>query len=255
MSVENNDKDIELQMSRLTRRSFLWGGAAIAAGLGGLGWLKSRTDDNGTIWPLRRVLELNERIARGLYSNKQLAPEFPVEMARQPRANGNIGIETVQDLDTWRLKVEGGAGESIEVSMEQIRLLPRIEMVAEFKCIEGWSTIVRWGGARLSDFISKYPPVAGSGGNAALPEYLGMETPDGEYYVGLDMASALHPQTLLAYEMNGEQLTQAHGAPLRLVTPVKYGVKNIKRIGVIRYSSSKTRDYWAEQGYDWYAGL
>jgi DMSO/TMAO reductase YedYZ molybdopterin-dependent catalytic subunit len=69
------------------------------------------------------------------------------------------------------------------------------------------------------------------------------------------MKSAMHPQTLLAFEHNGQPLTAEHGAPLRLVIPVKYGIKNIKRIGSIRYTNRKADDYWAEQGYDWFAGL
>ncbi len=80
------------------------------------------------------------------------------------------------------------------------------------------------------------------------------ETPDREYYVGLDMASALHPQTLLCYEMDGRPLTPDHGAPLRLVIPVKYGIKNLKRIGTIRFADVRPADYWAERGYDWYSG-
>ncbi len=82
-----------------------------------------------------------------------------------------------------------------------------------------------------------------------------METPDGDYYVGLDRASAMHPQTLLAYEMNGEPLTNAHGAPLRLLIPVKYGVKNLKRIGKISFADARPRDYWAENGYDYDCGF
>ena len=88
-----------------------------------------------------------------------------------------------------------------------------------------------------------------------LVRYVAMLTPNEGYYVGLDMASALHPQTLLCYEMNGEPLALEHGAPLRLVIPVKYGIKNLKRIGTITYTDQKPADYWAEQGYDWYAGL
>jgi len=84
---------------------------------------------------------------------------------------------------------------------------------------------------------------------------VGLETPDSGYYVGLDSDSALHPQTLLCYEMQGAPLTPAHGAPLRLVTPVKYGIKNIKRIGAIKFQDNRPADFWAEQGYDWYAGL
>ncbi len=107
-------------------------------------------------------------------------------------------------------------------------------MITRFCCIEGWSVVTSWGGARFSDFTRKfYPP-----GNP-LPHYVYMSTPDEDYYVGLDMKSAMHPQTLLAYEHNGKPLTEDHGAPLRLVIPVKYGVKNIKRIGSIQYTNSK----------------
>ena len=87
-----------------------------------------------------------------------------------------------------------------------------------------------------------------------LLDYAALATPGGGYYVGLDMASALHPQTLLCYEMDGRPLTPEHGAPLRLVIPVKYGIKNLKQIGTIRFTDVRPADYWAERGYDWYAG-
>ncbi len=95
--------------------------------------------------------------------------------------------------------------------------------------------------------IANYPPQHDS-------KFVGIETPDRAYYVGLDIESALHPQTLLAYEMNGAPLAALHGAPLRLAIPVKYGIKNIKRIGTIRYTNVRPADFWAERGYDWYAG-
>ena len=91
-------------------------------------------------------------------------------------------------------------------------------------------------------------------GISDLFRYVMLSTPDGAYYVGLDIESALHPQTLLCYEMNGQPLTRGHGAPLRLAIPVKYGIKNIKRIGTIRFTDERPADYWAERGYDWYAG-
>jgi DMSO/TMAO reductase YedYZ molybdopterin-dependent catalytic subunit len=82
-----------------------------------------------------------------------------------------------------------------------------------------------------------------------------MQTPGNGYYIGVEMVSALHPQSLLAYEMNGKPLENRHGAPLRLVIPVKYGIKNLKRIGRIEYTDTRPADYWAEQGYDYYSGL
>ena len=85
--------------------------------------------------------------------------------------------------------------------------------------------------------------------------YVGMITPDGTYYVGNDMPSMLQPQTLLCYEMNGKPLPQDQGYPLRLIIPVKYGIKHLKRVGVMYFSNEKPKDYWAEQGYDYFAGL
>ncbi|MCA1567739.1 MAG: molybdopterin-dependent oxidoreductase [Acidobacteria bacterium] len=148
------------------------------------------------------------------------------------------------------------------LTLDDIRALPRVEMTTELKCIEGWSTIVNWAGARFADFAARYQPPTREGGRAPdvrerpeeLVRYVGMETPDGGYYVGMDMPSALHPQTLLCYEMNGQPLTPEHGAPLRLVTPVKYGIKHIKRIGRITFTDERPGDFWAERGYDWYSG-
>jgi len=86
-------------------------------------------------------------------------------------------------------------------------------------------------------------------------DYVGLMTPDKGYYVGIDMPSAIHPQTILAYEMNGKPLPPNHGKPLRWIIPVKYGIKNLKRIGSITFSNQRPPDYWAEQGYDYYSGL
>ena len=146
------------------------------------------------------------------------------------------------------------------LTLDDIKSLPRVEMTTELKCIEGWSTVVNWAGARFSDFIVRFSPATRNGSQPDLSRagdfvrYVSMVTPDGGYYVGMDMPSILHPQTLLAYEMNGEPLTLQHGAPLRLVTPMKYGIKQIKRIGRISFTDERPTDYWGERGYDWYSG-
>ncbi len=146
------------------------------------------------------------------------------------------------------------------LTMDDIRALPRVEMTTELKCIEGWSTIVNWAGARFSDFVAKFLPVTKSGGvpdlnrPQDLASYVSLVTPDGGYYVGMDMQSILHPQTLLCYEMNGAPLSLEHGAPLRLVTPTKYGIKQLKRIGRITFTNERPADFWGERGYDWYSG-
>ncbi|HZH35305.1 MAG TPA: molybdopterin-dependent oxidoreductase [Pyrinomonadaceae bacterium] len=133
------------------------------------------------------------------------------------------------------------------LTLDDIKALPRVEMTTELKCIEGWSAVVNWTGIRFSDFAAKFAPPEST-------PYVSLVTPDGGYYVGMDMASMMHPQTLLAYEMNGAPLTLPHGAPLRLATTTKYGIKQIKRIGRIMFTNERPADFWAERGYDWYSG-
>jgi DMSO/TMAO reductase YedYZ molybdopterin-dependent catalytic subunit len=159
--------------------------------------------------------------------------------------NGDEGLDGEPAAD-WKLMVEGGNA----LSLDQIKVLPKVEQITQFKCIEGWNYIMKWGGAKLSDFADAHGP-----SGARQRPWVGLETPDAGYYVGLDRASAMHPQTLLAYEMNGQPLTNDHGAPLRLIIPVKYGIKNLKRIGKITFSDARPRDYWAENGYDYDSGF
>ena len=112
---------------------------------------------------------------------------------------------------------------------------------------------MHWGGFRLADFIEAYPPAKNERGE--YPQYVYMETPNGDYYTGYNLLACRHPQSLLCTEMAGKPLTQAHGAPLRLHMPIKYGYKQIKRIALIAYTDQKPDDYWTKLGYDWYAGL
>ncbi|RYG74157.1 molybdopterin-binding oxidoreductase [bacterium] len=254
--------EAEAQMSQMSRRSFLWAAVAGAGSLAGLRWIDTRRLDGGIPWPLRRVLDTQGEIARDLYSTARLAPTFPVSMAREPRANGDIGLGEDFDPSQWKLMVSGlYSGADLELTLAEIKKLPRTEIVTELKCIEGWSVIVHWAGVKVSDFMTKYPPATLSGEAPNLTKkpqdlmpYVGAQTPDGQYFVGLDIESVLHPQTLLCYEMNGKPLTLEHGAPLRLVTPTKYGIKHLKRLGSLQFTGIKPEDYWAQQGYDWYSG-
>jgi hypothetical protein len=264
------EAEVERQIGRLSRRGFVWSGVAVASGLAAFHWLDTRREDEGIPWPFRRVLELNEQLARDYYRNSRRAPTFSPQRVGD-RVNGDLGLSDDFDPDTWELSISGLATPprntdedepALVLTLRDIKALPRWEMVTELQCIEGWSVLVRWAGARLADLIARHPPATRSGDPPDVrkrPEdlvgYVAMATPDNGYYVGLDMESALHPQTLLCYEMNGQPLTSEHGAPLRLVIPVKYGIKNIKRIGTIRYTDTRPADYWAERGYDWYAGL
>lgn len=241
----------EHQLAVRTRRGFLTLGAGAVAAVAGWTWLLTRPEEDALPGPFRRMLGWNRKITNGLlFSDSHHAPEYEASRAMPIKKNGEIGLDDDLDMSSWELEVTPYNSQAkTELKMDDIYKLPRSEHTTEFKCIEGWSTIVHCAGTRLSDFTARY--AAGS----ERARYVGLETPDKEYFVGLDMPSALHPQTLLCYEMNGKPLEDAHGAPLRLIVPVKYGIKSLKRIGQITYSDEPPADYWAQSGYDYYAGL
>lgn len=223
------------------------------AGIAILGWsnLRNARQIDHVQKPIRKVLNTNEKIFKNLISNKHLAKTYPREKAaKKARVNGHIGLKSTLDSAGWRLRVAKLNGDTLFLSLDDIKKLPKIEYTFNFKCIEGWSQISNWGGVRFSEFAKHYgldPEIQ--------KKYMGLYTPDSEYYVGIDMASALHPQTILCYELNGKPLPLDQGYPLRLIIPIKYGVKSLKRIGTIYFSDEPPPDYWAERGYDYFIGL
>ncbi|ADW67723.1 oxidoreductase molybdopterin binding protein [Granulicella tundricola MP5ACTX9] len=190
------------------------------------------------------------------------APAAPDRSAMPPEfQKAFAAIDKENDGKPQRGQEEAGESDStldpgtpgLLLTMDDVLKMPRHEMVTQFKCIEGWSQIVQWGGVRLGDLLTAYPPARNADGS--LPKYVYMETPNGDYYTGYEMAECHHPQSLLVTEMSGKPITQEHGAPMRLHMPIKYGYKQIKRIGLIAYTDDRPDDYWTKLGYDWYAGL
>jgi molybdopterin-dependent oxidoreductase-like protein protein len=363
-AVEVLDAGVRAESGRRTRRSFLIAAAAAASGYGLYRWIDRSPGDQLIPRPLRKTLDFNAKVARGVFEERGLAPTYPVSKSMELRTNGNYGLKMdlvpesyrlqmvgvdnakrfsqyVDDVTSWEYKyaamkqfgptlhdtkvaprdeakvdansdagagegpmMEGGAASTMVsgsgkqetklppafeaalaalkktqgnkrprgqeeagmsdntldagtpgllLTMSDVTRLPHHELVTEFKCIEGWSQIAHWGGYRLADLIAQYPPARGAEGS--LPKYVYMETPDGDYYCGFSLQACMHPQSLLATEMAGRPLTQWHGAPIRLHMPIKYGYKQIKRIGLIAYTDMQPDDYWTKLGYDWYAGL
>lgn len=233
-----------------SRRSFMVGLAAVGLGGIGLRQLASQTREGDNIaGPLREVHDLNGAIWQAFYSPDALAPTFDPSEAEPMRVNGRHGVGEEIDLDSFVMQVIGRNGDVIgEHDMAELHSLPFEEMTVEHKCVEGWSAIVTWGGTKFSNFAELYQDQLDA-------PYVNMETPDGVFQVSLDMASMMHPQTMLSWMLNGEPLTQLHGAPIRLSTPLKYGIKQIKRIARLEFSDTRGPDYWEIRGYDWYSGL
>jgi len=244
---------------KINRRNFISFGTFAVLGTAAYGgWRKLYTSPIEKLGitgeahvPLRRALNKSELFFRNFFSNNHLVKTYPKSMAAKVvRKNTSIGADSRLDDANWRLQVKKITGEILNITIDQIKALPKTDLVFDFKCVEGWDQIQHWGGVKFIDFIEHFDLES-----EIKLDYVGMETPDKAYYVGLDMDSALHPQTILAYEMNDAPIPVPHGAPLRLIIPVKYGIKNLKRIGMISFSNRRPHDYWAEQGYDYYSGL
>ena len=241
----------EAEFKARSRRSFLTGlGGVAAAGLGWR-WVQGRPEADNIPDVLRSAHELNEDIWRGLFRDGAMAPTFDFNESSMMRVNGRHGIREELDMDTWQLVVLDDDGNELGVhTLEDLRGLPQEETIVEHKCVEGWSHVVTWGGPTFASFVNAWYP------EQANRAFVGLSTPDREYNVGLEMPAMLHAQTLLALDLQRAPLTEEHGAPVRLSTPLKYGIKQIKRIGTIQFSDTQPEnDYWTVRGYDWYAAL
>ncbi len=176
------------------------------------------------------------------FENSELTPfeKFPI--------NGYDVEDPEVDLDKWRLNVAGAVRKPGEYSMAQIQSLPKQVHNTRHVCVEGWDVIGNFGGALLSDFLK-------SVGADTTARFITMQCAD-DYYESLDMATALHPQTLLCYEMYGAPLTRKHGAPVRLNIPTKIGYKQAKYLTDLKVTNVLDKvGYWEDQGYSGFYGL
>ncbi|MFB2771404.1 molybdopterin-dependent oxidoreductase [Pelatocladus sp. BLCC-F211] len=193
---------------------------------------------------------LNQRVETLLFKSQQPVPEFS-QSEIQPTAlivNSFRGTPVI-DSTKYRLMVDGEVNNPLSLSISDIQALPMTAMIIRHVCVEGWAAIVQWGGVRLREILALAQPQKNV-------KYVYFQSADG-YYSSWDIASALHPQTLLAYQKNGEPLPRDNGAPLRLASPIKLGYKQSKWITRITVVSSlfPLKGYWEDQGYEWFAGL
>jgi DMSO/TMAO reductase YedYZ molybdopterin-dependent catalytic subunit len=176
------------------------------------------------------------------FSDSELAPfeKFPI--------NGYDVADPDVDLEKWTLTVSGAVKKPGEYTLAQIQALPRLRQNTRHVCVEGWDVIGRFGGARLSDFLEMI-------GADTTARFISVDCAD-DYYESLDMATALHPQTLLCYEMYDRPLTREHGAPVRLNIPTKIGYKQAKYLTDLKVTNVLERvGYWEDQGYSSFYGL
>jgi DMSO/TMAO reductase YedYZ molybdopterin-dependent catalytic subunit len=252
-----------------SRRDFLVFGAGALAALAGGGFLLPqdtlsrmgvRRDVNspGKEWFLNRALHFDDDVAEALYSGNRRVPTYTKSQITPLKNNYNGATPDPDYISGWNLTLDGLAS-GLMVSLDIRNLTTRFsvhEQITRLVCVEGWSAVAWWAGLRFDDLLRAHPPMSQARW-ARVQSSVNLDAsgnPD-PYFVSIDLATARHPQTLLATHFNGLPLTVAHGAPLRLLVPVKLGLKNVKAITKITYSSEEPRDYWAERGYSRYDGI
>jgi DMSO/TMAO reductase YedYZ molybdopterin-dependent catalytic subunit len=186
-----------------------------------------------------------------MFRKNHLAPTYPdsdlTPFDRFPINDYDVDDPGI-DFSAWTLTVSGEVSKPGDYTLAQIQALPKFRHNTQHVCVEGWDVIGRFGGARLSDFLRSI-------GADLSARYVYVECAD-DYYESLDMATALHPQTLLCYEMYDQPLTREHGAPLRLNVPTKIGYKQAKYLTDLKVTNILQRaGYWEDQGYSSFYGL
>jgi DMSO/TMAO reductase YedYZ molybdopterin-dependent catalytic subunit len=270
--AERPPQKIEMAPARLhqvTRRDALLFGAGALAALAGCVFLlpeetlsrlgvRRNMDSPGKEWFLNRALRIDDDVAEALYSVNRRVPTYTKSQITPLKNNYNGVTPDAGYISGWKLTLDGLAS-GVSISLDIRSLLTRFsvhEQITRLVCVEGWSAVAWWAGLRFDDLLHAYPPVSQAKW-ARVESSVNLDAsgnPD-PYFMSLDLSTACHPQTLLATHFNGQPLTVEHGAPLRLLVPVKLGLKNVKAVTNITYSAEEPKDYWAERGYSRYDGI
>ena len=208
------------------------------------------SDNSSVQGALRAVSSLNDGIQQLLFSPTRLARTYsPDQVVKPPRYNAHFDVEDIQpiDLGTWKLEFAGLIADKRPMTLDQLYVIPEQEIIIKHICVEGWDYIGQWSGPNLRRFLTQI-------GADLTAKYVAFHCND-DYMECIDMASALHPQTILATKYAGEPITDPYGAPLRLRTAIKLGYKNAKWIRAIEVTNTYPGGFWENQGFNWFAGI
>jgi len=236
-------------MPGLDRRAFVklgvaGGAASLAAACGwdGGNALRPRLLDISRLndWVGEKLLFSSTRVAR-TYSPAERSAMLPSYFV-------STTMPMLENPSAWRLRVDGLVPQPLDLSLDELMGMPRVTYTVKHHCVEGWSAVATWHGVPVSAIVQRCQPLAAA-------RYIRFVSFDSDYSNGWDMASALHPQTILAYGMNDNPLPPAHGAPLRLYAPTKLGYKMTKYLVSMTFMDRRPGGYWEDQGYPWFGGI
>ncbi len=241
-------KDAAPELKSLERRLFMRQGLSLGALslVTGTGLTPPTTLE--TI--LERMSQFNNWAQAALFNSNRLAPTFSQADITKPfpfNAYYSQGKSPVVDRATFKLELSGMIADRKPWTLEQLRALPQQSQITRHCCVEGWSAIGKWGGVPLRTFLEKT-------GADLTARYVGFKCAD-NYYSSIDMASALHPQTILALTYADQELPVDYGFPMKLRIPTKLGFKNPKHIMAIYVTNVYPGGYWEDQGYNWFSGM
>ena len=235
----------EKQFKRVSRRELLKLSPVLLAGAVAVPFVQKSL--------LQRGIEFSDWASGKSFRGLQLANTFPdsqLTSLDQFPFNSYDEDEPDIDFEKWTLNVSGLVQKPGAYTLAQIQALPKATQNTRHVCVEGWDVIGSFGGTSIADFLNFV-------GADTTAGFLNFECAD-DYYESLDMATALHRQSLLCYEMYGKPLAPGHGAPLRLRLPTKLGYKSAKyltKLEVTNVLKPDRRGYWEDQGYSWFGGL
>jgi DMSO/TMAO reductase YedYZ molybdopterin-dependent catalytic subunit len=241
-------KDNKALIEKIDRRGVLRG----TLSLGALTFLTGCdiTNESAVQSMLTAVSAWNDGAQALLFSQTHLAPTFTeAEVVRPPRYNGFLDVEDIKRVDgkTWKLELAGRISEKKAWTAQQIAALPEQEVIIRHVCVEGWDYIGQWEGVNLRQFLERV-------GADLKAKYVSFRCAD-DYYGSIDMATALHPQTILATKYAKDPITDPFGFPLRLRTATKLGFKNPKWITAMEVTNEYPGGYWEDRGYNWFSGM
>jgi DMSO/TMAO reductase YedYZ molybdopterin-dependent catalytic subunit len=239
--------DVKPALARVERRLFL----RQATSFGALSLLTGCDigEDDDVEKLLWKVSRFNDKVQAALFDPNRLAPTYPESAITKPFPfNAYYGEEDTPVINgaDYRLQVSGLVEDKSPWTLARLRALPQTSQVTRHICVEGWSAIGKWGGAPFHTFLERI-------GADKRAKYVGFKCAD-KYYTSIDMATALHPQTLLALDYGDAELPVKYGYPLKLRVPTKLGFKNPKLIAEIYVTNDFPGGYWEDQGYNWFSG-
>lgn len=237
---------MKLLVRDLARRGLLRGGFS----LGALTMLTGCDISDADIVQrtLKSISGWNDRVQAALFSDATLAPTYPESAVKGYRFNAFFGPQDSPKLTAadYRLRLAGAIANKRPWTVDDLYALPQRTDITRHVCVEGWSYVGKWSGTPLRTFLERI-------GADTTARFVGFECADG-YYGSIDMASALHPQTIMAFRQSDQILPIEHGFPFKVRIPTKLGFKNPKWVTTVYVTNRQPGGFWEDRGYNWFSG-